>query len=456
VRARREDGRRRRVRARDRVAHDRHRLARADRTSYEAALAGSEPRPDIRHDIAVAADDAADLAFPDELAQGYSALVAEAGALFGSRMYRHYTWLLTLSDHVDHFGLEHHESSDNRRDEKTLTDGALRPWLAELLSHEYIHTWNAKYRRPQGLLSPDYQKPMDGSLLWVYEGLTQFWTDVLGARAGLLTPEQFRESTAQAVAFFDVEPGARWRPLADTAVAAQRLYFAPEAFLSSRRDTDFYDASVFLWLDVDAEIRARTQGRASLDDFMRRFYAGESGAPQVKPYVEDDVYAALSAIAPNDWRAFIRRHLDPTGTDALFGGLEHSGWKLAYTAEKNEWVEYWQKRKKTIERQWSIGLRVGEDDARILDVVEERPAAQAGAGPGMTLVAVNGRRFSAEVLDAAIYEAQQSHRPIELLVSSDDFYRTLTVAYYDGPRYPHLVRIDDANDTLSQVIASRR
>jgi predicted metalloprotease with PDZ domain len=425
------------------------------RYTKRVALAGSEPRPDIRHEIAVAADAEADLAFPDELAQGYSALVAEAGALFGSRMYRHYTWLLTLSDHVDHFGLEHHESSDNRRNENTLTDGEMRPWLSELLSHEYNHSWNGKYRRPQGLLSPDYQKPMDGSMLWAYEGLTEFWGDVLAARAGLLTPEQFRESTAVTAAIFDTEPGARWRPLADTAVAAQRLYYAPEAFRSSRRDTDFYEASVFLWLDVDAEIRARTQGHASLDDFMRRFYAGESGSPQLKPYVEDDVYAALNAVAPNDWRAFIRRHLDQTGTDALFGALEHSGWKLAYTTDQNEWVEYDQKRFKTTNRMWSIGLRLDEN-ARIEDVDEDRAAAKAGAGPGMTLVAVNGRKFSAEVLDTALYEAQQSHRPIELLVSSDDFYRTLTVSYFDGPRYPHLERVDGAPDTLSETIAAHR
>jgi len=417
-------------------------------------LPGSAPMPELRHDIAIATDSAEALAFPEELVAGYGNLVAEAGALFGSRMYRHYTWLLTLSDHVAHFGLEHNESSDNRRDERTLIDSALTPWLAQLLSHEYIHSWNGKYRRPQALLSPDYQKPMDGSLLWVYEGLTEFWSDVLATRAGLLVPEQYRESLAVIAGTFDTEPGADWRPLGDTAVAAQQLYYSPAAFASSRRDTDFYDGSVFLWLDVDAEIRARTNGQASLDDFMQRFYAGQSGAPQVKPYVEQDVYDTLAQIAPGDWRALIRRHLDEYGTKALFGGLERSGWKLEYTAKNNFWLEYYEKRKQVTERRNSIGLRL-DKDALITDVIEGRPAAKAGAGPGMTLIAVNGRKYTPEILDAAMVEAQSSKKPIELLVENNEFYKSLSVEYYDGPRFPHLVATGGQADTLSSVLAPK-
>jgi predicted metalloprotease with PDZ domain len=422
------------------------------RYTRRVVLAGAEPRSDLEHAIALAADSPAALEFPDDLVTGYGRLVAESGHLFGSRMYRHYTWLLTLSDHVAHFGLEHHESSDNRREERALTDPELRPWVAQLLGHEYVHSWNGKYRRPRGLLSPDYQAPMDGSLLWVYEGLTEFWGDVLATRAGLLGPEQYREYLAAVAGGFDTEPGAAWRPLADTAVAAQSLYSAPASFGSSRRDTDFYEASIFLWLDVDAEIRARTGARASLDDFMRRFYAGASGAPEVAPYDEQDVVAALAAVAPADWRAFVHRHLDETGTAALFGALERSGWRLAYSPEKNAWVEYWQKRRKTTERQWSIGLRLDEG-AVILDAIEDRAAAQAGAAPGMTVVAVDGRKFTAEALDAAIARAQAARRPIELLVENDGYYRTLEVAYADGPRYPHLMRVDEVPDVLSAVLA---
>lgn len=424
------------------------------RYTRRVPLQGSDPAPRIEHDMVFAADSGAALAVPDDLATGYGRLVAEAGALFGSRPYRHYTWLVTLSDHVAHFGLEHHESSDNRREENTLTDPDMRPWLSTLLGHEYVHTWNAKYRRPEGLLSPDYDEPMDTSLLWVYEGLTSFWGEVLPARADLISREQYREALAGSAATFDHEPGAAWRPLADTAVAARNLYEAPTAWRSSRRGTDFYAASNFLWLDVDAEIRKRTGGQASLDDFMQRFYAGENGKPSVKSYTEQDIYDTLSSVADADWRTLIRRHLDTTGTATLFAALGHSGWKLAYSEKPNAWLQYYEKRRKTTDRMSSIGLRLDED-ALIVDVVEDRAAARAGAGPGMTLVAVNGRKFTVQVLDAAIAEAAQTREPIELLVLNDDFYRTLDVAWFGGQRFPHLARIDGAGDTLTAVLSAR-
>jgi predicted metalloprotease with PDZ domain len=412
-------------------------------------LPGSAPMPGISHEIVIAADSPAALATPDGFAADYGRLVAEAGALFGSRMYRHYTWLVTLSDFVEHFGLEHHESSDNRSAENALVDPILEPWLSTLLAHEYVHSWNAKYRRPAGLLSPDYDKPMDDSMLWVYEGLTTFWGNVLPTRAGLLTEDQFHDLVAQAAATFDNEPGADWRTLADTAAEAQKLYQAPKAWRSSRRGTDFYAASIFLWLDVDAEIRKRTQGHASLDDFMRRFYSGDSGKPALKPYTEQDIYDNLAAIAPADWRAFIGRHLHTTGTAALFSALERSGWKLAYNDTPNADIEYNTKREGQIDRRWSIGLLL-DKDAKIVDVIEDRAAAMAGAGPSMTLVAVNGRAYTPEVLDAAITQAKQSHQPIALLVQNDGFYRTLEVPYYDGQRFPHLVR-NGESDTLGIV-----
>jgi predicted metalloprotease with PDZ domain len=417
-------------------------------------LKGSEPRTDIKQSLSLMADSAAALAVPDDFAQGYSRLVAESGALFGSRMYRYYTWLVSLSDHIAHFGLEHHESSDDRTDENALSEVDLRMDVAELLGHEYVHSWNGKYRRPQGLLSPDYQKPMDGSLLWVYEGMTQFWGEVLPTRAGLITPEYFRETLAAVAGYFDTEPGAGWRPLADTATAGQVLFDAPGAWQSSRRSVDFYEASVLLWLDVDAELRARSQGRVTLDDYVKRFYSGASGAPQVKPYVEQDVYDTLASLVPGDWRIFIHHHLDPTGTTALFGALERCGWKLAYSAETNASVETRQKRKKRTSRQWSIGLEL-DKDAKIIDVIEDRAVARAGASPGMTVIAVNGKKFTAKVLDAAIAEAQTTHNPIALLVEDSDYYRTLSVEYYDGPRYPHLVRVEGRPDLLSAVFSPR-
>ena len=417
-------------------------------------LSGSAPLPQLAHAISVVADSEAALTVPDDFAAGYGRLVAEAGALFGTRMYRHYTWLLSLSDHVEHFGLEHHESSDDRTAENSLSEAPLREGVAELLAHEYVHSWNGKYRRPAGLLSPDYQKPMDGSLLWVYEGMTQYWGTVLPVRAGLITPDSHREMLASLAGYFELESGDRWRPLADTAVAAQILYGAPAAWEASRRSVDFYDASEFLWLSVDTQLRARSGGRASLDDFVRRFYAGAGGEPALKPYVEGDVYAALASVVPGDWRALIRGHLDSLGPQTLLAGLESAGWQLSYSAAKNSYIETQQKRRKQVRRDWSIGLAL-DDKGLITDVIGGRAAARAGAAPGMTLVAVDGRKYRVEVLDSALIAAQQTHRPIELLVENDEFFRTLRVEYFDGPRFPHLTRIEERPDTLTQILKPR-
>jgi predicted metalloprotease with PDZ domain len=417
-------------------------------------LSGAAPYPELKHAISIMADSAAALEVSKSFQADYSRMVAEAGALFGTRMYRHYTWLLTLSDHVAHFGLEHHESSDDRVDEDSVTEPAFKEGVAGLLAHEYVHSWNGKYRRPAGLLSPDYQTPMDDSLLWVYEGMTEFWGTVLPVRAGIQTPESYRDELAAVVGRYQVESGTHWRPLGDTAVAAADLYNAPRAFQSVRRGVDFYEASELLWLNVDSELRGRSGGSASLDDFVRRFYSGAGGAPQLKPYREEDVYAALNSVVPADWRAIIRRHLDTLGPDALLAGLESTGWKLTYSAEKNTWIELAEKASKATHREDSIGMIIDKDGG-VMDASEERAAAHAGIGPGMKLVAVNGRKYMPEVLDSAIAAAKDSRKPIELLIENGDYFRLVSVPYFDGPRYPHLVRIEGKPDTLTEVLKHR-
>jgi predicted metalloprotease with PDZ domain len=417
-------------------------------------LRGAQPFPELQHSIALVADTPGALVVPEDFAAGYSRLVAEAGALFGTRMYRHYTWLLTLSDHVAHFGLEHHESSDNRAEENALQEASQREDVAELLAHEYVHSWNGKYRRPAGLLSPDYQQPMDGSLLWIYEGMTQFWGTVLPVRAGLIPADSYRAMLAVVAGMYDVQSGNRWRPLEDTAVAAQVQYGTPGAWHAARRGTDFYTASEFLWLNVDSQLRSASGGRASLDDFVRKFYAGPGREPALKPYVEGDIYSALAAVAPGDWRGLIHRHLDGLGPQALLAGLESSGWRLSYSAEKNPYLEAEQRSGKFLDRRWSIGLSF-DDKGTIVDTAEGRAAARAGAGPGMKVLAVNGHRYRADILDAAIVSAQQRRQPLELLVEDGDYFRTLRVEYYDGPRFPHLTRIDGRRDLLSEVLRPR-
>lgn len=424
------------------------------RFGRQLEVAGSAPLPGLKHTISIVADSAEATSVPDDFAAGYARLVAQAGLLFGTRMYRHYTWMLTLSDHVAHFGLEHHESSDDRVDENSLSDVPLREGVAELLAHEYVHSWNGKYRRPAGLLSPDYQSPMDGALLWSYEGMTQYWGTVLPVRSGLIPEEVHREMLASLAGFFDIQTGNRWRPLRDTAVAAQILFDAPAGWSISRREVDFYEAAEFLWLNVDAELRTRSGGKASLDDYMQRFYAGPGGAPALKPYTESDIYATLASVVPGDWRALIHRHLDSVGPAALLEGLRSSGWQLTYSAQRNGYVEAREKRTKITHRKWSIGLLINDKDT-IVDTVEDRPAARAGAGPGMKILAVNGHKYSTEVLDAALRAAQTSKQPIELLVENADYYTVLRVPYFDGPRWPHLTRLEDRPDILGEVLKPR-
>lgn len=406
------------------------------------------------HALAIAADGEAALEAPADFRAGYGRLVEEAGALFGSRPYRHYTWLVTLSDEIAHFGLEHHESSDDRTYESILAEPEDRMSLATLLGHEYVHAWNGKFRRPAGLLSPDYQKPMDGSLLWVYEGMTEFWGLVLPTRAGLVPPEMLREVLADVVAGYQYWPGTHWRPMQDTATAAQVLYGAPEAWSSSRRTVDYYDASVFLWLDVDAELRARSGGKATLDSYVARFYGGPQGVPELKPYVEQDVYATLAGVAPGDWKGTIRRHLDPTGTDAMVAALERTGWRLSFDDHENLWEKATEKRTKSVRRPFSLGLSIDKDD-EILDTVEGGPAARAGVSPGMKLIAVNGRKYTPEILDQAIAASKDAKEPVALLVESGGFFRTALADYHGGNRFPHLTRIEGRPDLLGEVLAPR-
>jgi predicted metalloprotease with PDZ domain len=259
---------------------------------------------------------------------------------------------------------------------------------------------------------------------------------------------------AAAAGDFDIQNGNRWRPLADTAVAAQILYGAPDAFMLSRRSVDFYEASMFLWLNVDTELRRRSGGQVSLDDYVKRFYAGAGGQPALKPYVEADVYATLAGLVPADWRTIIRHHLDSLGPDALLAALKASGWQLTYSAQKNSYLETEQKRRKATLRYWSVGLLLNDKD-EIVEALETGPAARAGAGPGMKLIAVNGRKYSAEVLDAAIAAAHADHKPIELMVENGDFFRVLSVSYFDGARWPHLTRVEGSSDALADVLKAR-
>jgi predicted metalloprotease with PDZ domain len=408
----------------------------------------------VAHELDIATDDEGMLDVPDSILVRYRRLVREANALFGAHHYRRYHFLFTLSDHVDHFGLEHHESSDDRVGERTLVDDKLRVAAADLLSHEMTHSWNGKYRRPAGLATGDYEKPMHGSLLWVYEGLTEYLGWVLAARSGLFTPEQARGELARDVAVFTNRPGRDWRPLYDTAVAAQILYGAPAAWASLRRGTDFYDEGTLLWLDVDTRIRQLTHGARSLDDFCKLFHGPPSGAPKVVPYTREDVEKALNQVAPYDWKSFFVARVDSVTAEPPLAGVIASGWKLAYADSASEYFEAVQSLDEEQDLRFSLGLRVANEDGKITDVVPGSPAAKAGLGPQMDLVGVNGRVWNEDRLKDAVKETSKG-RPIELLVKNDEFFRSAKIDYKGGARYPSLERIKGSSDVLSKILAPR-
>jgi predicted metalloprotease with PDZ domain len=413
--------------------------------------AGSAPK----HRLNISGESRAAIDTPPAFAEDYGRVVAEAGALFGAYHFRHYDWLLTLSDGVAHFGLEHHESSDNRMEERTLETASMRRALGGLLTHEYMHSWNAKYRRPAIMLSPDYQQPMEGNLLWVYEGLTQYLTGLIATRAGLWTPEFYRENVASVAGRFDVQPGRTWRSLSDTAVAAQILFGSPTAWESSRRGTDFYDESILLWLEADTVIRQKTDGRASLDDFLRRFHGGNTGVAELKPYTYDELVAALNAVAPYDWRKHFDERLSSLSARAPVAGLTNHGWKVVLNETPNDSITATEERRKIVDLTYSLGmtLKNGEnaDRGTVRDVWIGAPAANAGIGPGMKIIAVNGRRWTREVLEKAL----RAKGPLELLVQNNDEFRTYTVDYRGGMRYPHLERIEGKTETLTELLKAR-
>jgi len=401
------------------------------------------------HRIDIAADGEAALAMSPELQGQYRSLVAETGSLFGARHYRHYDFLLTLSDHTAHFGLEHHESSDDRVDERSLVDADRRKLMAGLLPHEMTHSWNGKYRRPAGLGVGSFQEPMRGDLLWVYEGLTEYLGQILSARSGLLTPDQYREALALTAAEMDHQKGRAWRPLQDTAVAAQVLYGARGDWAALRRGVDFYPESELLWLEADTLIRRESQGRRSLDDFCRLFFGGQSGPPRVVPYTFDDVVAALNQVVAWDWKSFWTKRLETTEPGAPLQGVAGGGWKLVYSEEIPDLQKAAENTRKLTDVRYSIGISVREDGT-IPDLVPGSPAAAAGLGPGMKLVAVNGRRWSPLILRDAIRRSKT--QAIDLLVESGEFFKTVRLDYAGPERYPHLERDTARPDLLSQII----
>lgn len=418
----------------------------------EVDLAPGAKAP-VKLDIVADAPD--DLAVTPKQVEQFRNLVTQENRMFASHHYESYHALLVLSDHVTPNGLEHHQSSDDRMgfaDYFTDPQG----WLtgSPLISHEYTHSWNGKFRRPYDLWTPDFNTvPMKGDLLWVYEGLTEYLAAVMDVRSGFWTPDEFRQSLAMTAAAMDHVPGRTWDSLQNVANTAQLEYYMPSEWGSWRRGTDFYPEGVLLWLDVDTKTRQLSHGRRSLDDFARLFYGMDNGSHDTRTYTFDDVVGALDKVQPFDWTTFLRTALDDTRHHANLAGLPQGGWKLVYTDTPSAmWKAAHSAAVQSDETDlmYSIGLSV-DSKGNVSDVLWDGPAFKAGVTPGMQIAAVDGKVYSPKVIEDAIKDAKVSRAVIRLLVKDPGHYQTLDVDYHGGLQYPHLERVKDAQDYLDQI-----
>jgi predicted metalloprotease with PDZ domain len=406
------------------------------------------------NEIDLAADSNSALDIPPTVIDNYKHLVEEAQALYQSHHYREYHFLLTLSDNIMELGQEHHESSDDRVPANALSDPNQRLLGADLLTHEFTHSWNGQYRRPEGLATPDFQQPMQGELLWVYEGLTTYLGTVLAARSGLWNAEQTRERLALLASTLDHRAGRTWRSLENTSRAAQILYFAPSEWASYRRGTDFYPESVLIWLEADVTIRKLTDGHRSLDDFCRTFLGGPEVMPVVKTFNFDDLVTAMNEVAAFDWRSFFVERLQSVDARAPLGGLVGGGWQLTYSDEPNQMIAASQAAARPVDYTSSIGVLV-KADGTVQDAIPGMPAYQRGIRPYTRVLAVNGRQFSPEELNKALAESKKQTGTIVLLVSNAGFVESHEIDYHDGLRYPHLVRNETVLDYLDEILKPR-
>lgn len=391
---------------------------------------------------------------PEQLA-AHRALVTQADKVFASRHFTHYEFLLALSEQFGHIGLEHHQSSENGVKAAYFTEWAKGSTGRDLLPHEYTHSWNGKFRRPADLWTPHFNTPMRDSLLWVYEGQTQYWGAVLAARSGLVSAADARADLAETAAWLDARAGRAWRSLQDT--TNEPLLWATRGrrdWSSWQRSADYYDESRLIWLEADMLIRERSAGKRSLDDFARAFFGAEPKRVQPLTYTFDDVVRELNRVQAYDWAGFLRQRLDTHDRPAPMAGIAASGWKLGWSDKPSEHYSAKMGAWKVTDFSYSLGFDLGEA-AKVRNVNWGSPAFDAGMAPGATLLAVNGRAYTEDLLKEAV-TAAKSGGPIELLLKSGDLYRSARIEWRGGLRYPTLQRIDGTPDRLAALFAPLR
>jgi predicted metalloprotease with PDZ domain len=396
------------------------------------------------------------LAVKPEQLQAYRNLVQQAYKLYGSHHYAHYDFLYSLSDQIHQQGLEHHQSSENGSEPDSFTEWDKNASDRDLLAHEFTHSWNGKFRRPADLWTPNYNVPMQDSLLWVYEGQTQYWGEVLAARSGLWTKQQALDALAQTAAYYEQQAGRRWRALQDTTNDEIINPRRPMSWRDWQRYEDYYDEGRLIWLEVDTLIRERSQGKRSLDDFARAFFGIDDGSLVTVAYSFADVVKALNAVEPYDWSAFLRERLDAVARPAPLEGLRRGGYKLVYTDTPGELEKASDLERKRVSLRYSIGIVIDDKDGTVLQVAWDSATFKAKLTESAQILAVNGAAYGAEVLKDAIRSAKGTALPIELIVKTGDRYRVVAIDYHDGLRYPHLERDAAVPARLDEILAAKK
>lgn len=403
------------------------------------------------HFADVVADEAAGVQMNDATMQGWKNLVAEAHALWGAQHYRQYHWLLSLSNFGAFDGLEHNECSEDGTGANAFQSEGVNEGLADLISHEYTHSWNGKYRRPSDLYQTDYATPQGGSLLWVYEGMTQYWGNVLPTRAGMWNMENLKSAFARNAASLANKEGRTWRSTEDTSVAASILRNAGTAWGNARRAQDYYFEGTLVWVGADAIIRKQSNGAKSLDDFCKLFFGGKDSGPEIKPYTYQDLVGALNSIAPYDWNGYFQKMVYDVHPGPTTEGLEMAGWRLVYTNEAPPAQTSGRPgRGGGANHTYDIGVSL-DGTGLISDMVIGSSADKAGLAPSMKIIMVGDKQYSSDVLNAAITDAMKSGEPTSVQVSKEGVTSNLKIDYRGGLRYPHLERIEGTKDYLTEI-----
>ena len=403
----------------------------------------------------VIADNEAELAYKPEQIAAHKRLVEQAVKAFGAQHYDHYDFLLTISDNLGGEGLEHHRSSEDGVGRGYFTDWENKLRDRNLLPHEYSHSWDGKFRRGADLWTQDYRTPMQGTYLWVYEGMTQFWGYVLGARSGMLSKQDTLDAIAATAATYGPgTPGRAWRPLVDTTndpVIAQRR---PQPWRSWQRSEDYYSEGQLIWTDVDRIIRQQSRGKRSIDDFAKAFFGVRDRDWGELTYTLDDVVATLNKVQPYDWRGYLQRKVYDIAAEPPLEGITNGGYRLAFTDTPTKWWTSGEKTRKSTDLTYSGGFVLGSE-GKVTSVLWDSPAFNTGMTIGNQIVAVNNRTYSADALKQAIKDAKDRGKAPELLVKAGDLYRTVTLDWHGGLRYPRLEKVGKGNGTLDALLAPR-